>query len=532
MSTTITYKGSTITTVDNETKKLDTAGTWLEDDITVTDVGVDVSDTTATTSDVADGKYFYNANGQKVEGTASIGIAKIVDTPHLAGGTIRQIDVVNSVTLQNQKTVTLTQQNQTITPDEGYDGFKSLNVTSSDVREDLTIPKDVDFVDFDGRLLYSYTAQEFLALTEMPANPTYPGLSPQGWNWTLADAKEYVSQYEALVIGQNYTTYDGKTRIYISIPQYYIDRINGKFEVIVGGSYNFNIDWGDGSALQQKTATNTSGIHNYSLAGDYVITIEMLSEDAMIGRNASWISIVPDQYRMQNLITKIEIGDNITTFGRQPFRRLYNCQSISIPKTLTNFSAPGTAPDGATFCCGKMRGIVFASGTVGKNVNLMGNGSDNPMLTYISVPKTMTNFYIGTYYRQLRKLTLPPLSSGAYIYLYDVHMLTHFIAPGSYTSCRADMCRNTLMRKLIIPATVTSILATAFAYNGYLQQIHLLPETPPTLSNTNAFSSQTSATNTCIFYVPYSSDHSILNAYKTASNWSTFADKMQEQPQT
>lgn len=37
MSTTVTYKGSTLTTVSNETKKLNTAGTWLEGDITITD---------------------------------------------------------------------------------------------------------------------------------------------------------------------------------------------------------------------------------------------------------------------------------------------------------------------------------------------------------------------------------------------------------------------------------------------------------------------------------------------------------------
>ena len=37
MSTTITYKGNALTTVNNETKKLRTAGTWLEDDIFVTD---------------------------------------------------------------------------------------------------------------------------------------------------------------------------------------------------------------------------------------------------------------------------------------------------------------------------------------------------------------------------------------------------------------------------------------------------------------------------------------------------------------
>lgn len=38
MSTTVTYKGATLTTAENQTRTLKTAGTYLEDDITVTDV--------------------------------------------------------------------------------------------------------------------------------------------------------------------------------------------------------------------------------------------------------------------------------------------------------------------------------------------------------------------------------------------------------------------------------------------------------------------------------------------------------------
>lgn len=38
MSTTVTYKGQTLTTVENETKTLQTAGTWVEGDFTLTDV--------------------------------------------------------------------------------------------------------------------------------------------------------------------------------------------------------------------------------------------------------------------------------------------------------------------------------------------------------------------------------------------------------------------------------------------------------------------------------------------------------------
>lgn len=38
MSTTVTYKGNTIATADNDTVTLETAGTWLENDITLEDV--------------------------------------------------------------------------------------------------------------------------------------------------------------------------------------------------------------------------------------------------------------------------------------------------------------------------------------------------------------------------------------------------------------------------------------------------------------------------------------------------------------
>lgn len=41
MSTTVSYKGNTIATVDNNTKTLTTAGTWLEADIVLTDTTID-----------------------------------------------------------------------------------------------------------------------------------------------------------------------------------------------------------------------------------------------------------------------------------------------------------------------------------------------------------------------------------------------------------------------------------------------------------------------------------------------------------
>lgn len=104
MSTTVSYKGNTIATVNNNTKTLTTQGKYLEADVILTDTSggtaaisiidtsdshggtvrtitaLDISDTTAVASDVAQGKYFYTSDGTKTPGSATIGDSAFIVT--------------------------------------------------------------------------------------------------------------------------------------------------------------------------------------------------------------------------------------------------------------------------------------------------------------------------------------------------------------------------------------------------------------------------------------------------------------------
>jgi hypothetical protein len=150
----------------------------------------------------------------------------------------------------------------------------------------------VNFYDYDGSVVYSYTKDEFLALTEMPANPSHEGLTAQGWNYNLTDAKSYVNKYGNLDIGQMYVTSDGKTRIYITLTE---GRISPILQLYLNTNSELDIDWGDDSTHSTFTTTNAgyqNERHNYATAGDYVIAISVTTGSFILQSSSTSVSSI------------------------------------------------------------------------------------------------------------------------------------------------------------------------------------------------------------------------------------------------
>ena len=202
---------------------------------------------------------------------------------------------------------------------------------------------DVNFLDYDGTILHSYTKEQFLALSAMPELPTRAGLICQGWNWTLNDAKEYVTDYGMLNIGTMYVTDDGDTRLYIRIategrmdvPLYWIQTVaNG-----------VSIDWGDGSAIQSVDGTgNVNTTHTYAQPGNYVIRLKVVNNCTLgLGHGSLSYCVMgslSNNGRVYcNMLQAVEIGKNVTSIGTYAFGSCYSLSSVSIPQGVTSINS-------------------------------------------------------------------------------------------------------------------------------------------------------------------------------------------------
>ena len=381
-----------------------------------------------------------------------------------------------------------------------------------------TTPKDVNFYDYDGTLLYSYTLEEAQALAALPDGPTHDRLVFDGWNYSLESVK---SLTRAMNIGAMYSTDDGTTRVYIHLE-------DGRTSPMLGICPNgtVTVDWGDGTEPDTLTGTSLTEvkwtpIHNYASPGDYVIkltvngeaqlygSLESLDELSYILRYSSTADSRNKVY--QNSVLKVEIGADIR-IGPGAFSSCYSLSSVTIPNGVTSIG-PGvfdscyslssvTIPNGVTSIGPGVFDSCYSlsSVTIPDGVTSIGESSFEhcASLSSITIPNSVTSIGPGAFGScfSLSSITIPNSVTS--------------IGPGAFSSCYS-------LSSITIPNSVTSIGPGAFSScYGIAYYDFTALSAVPTLSNTNAFSRIAAD---CEIRVPAT----LAEEWKAATNWATYA---------
>ena len=144
-------------------------------------------------------------------------------------------------------------------------------------------------------------------------------------------------------------------------------------------------------------------------------------------------------------------------------------------------------------------------------------------LTSVTIPNSVTEIGSSAFFdcSVLTSITIPNsvtyIENRAFSYCSG---LTSVTIPNSVTEIGSNAFeRCSSLKSITIPNSITSIGNMAFNKCTGLTSVTIQATTPPTLSNKNAFDN----TNNCPIYVPAES----VNAYKTATNWSSLASRIQ-----
>lgn len=333
----------------------------------------------------------------------------------------------------------------------------------------------------------------------MPGNPSHSGLVAQGWNWSLADAKTYVAKCGRLNVGQMYITKSGDTEMDVRFEP---ERLSPILAICVNGSAT--VDWGDNTTPDSVTGTSlTTRLdvpHTYATAGDYTIRIHVESGEFQFHTSLTYSLLRKNTTLAQNrvytgAIKCVRFGNRVTSIGAYAF---YYCEAMSyvtIPNSVTS---------------------------IGKNAFGYCNELSEITLPYGVMSVGGTAF---AYCYSLSKVSMPASVTSLDDYVFQYCVFSRMPIPNNVTSIGqnafAFCCR---LVNVTIPESVTSIKSKAFNTCGGLAEVHLLSAAPPTLSSTASDCFNVVSAD-CVFYIPAGS----LSAYQSATNWSTFADRMVEE---
>jgi hypothetical protein len=384
---------------------------------------------------------------------------------------------------------TISSKGGTIPSDKNTDNLSTaINSIPSGGPTPEAVEKDVNFYDYDGTRLYSYTQSEFAQLQSLPANPSHEGLTAQGWNWTLSDAQTYVAEYKELEIGQQYKTDDNTIRYYVR----YDDDIYKEMSFKILSTEDTTINWGDNTTSTIEANIETTSTHTYSSIGDYKIVI------STEGTLTMGTGFLPNN-RDKSKVIKVELPDTVEYADVTQLIYDYDSmETINIP-----YKSTPIINSNKTYMFAYARSlkyIVVPSGTP----NLPNNFLDTAdQLKGISLPKSYdvsTRNQIFSHCTQLTRITLPEMNG-----------LGQSVSSFEYCS---------KLNRLTIPSEVKTINSNAFANLRYCYLFDFTHhESVPTLRSTNAFGN---------IYVNYSIvvPDSLYNTWIATSPWnnSTIVD--------
>lgn len=383
--------------------------------------------------------------------------------------------------------------------------------------------KDVNFYDYDGTLVESWTLAELANKTELPENPTHSGLTSQGWNWSLSDLKTYNLPQD---VGQMYVPTDGKTHIIIENTPDFLNPIMG-----LGVNGTATIDWGDGSTPTVITGTNIDTMqdspHTYASAGTYEVTIELgAGSSGKIRGSNTYNQLWKAEYNEpggtranRNYYYQIKAMYLGTGWGKLWLSYLGGLKYVTLPASqsfVSNYMFSG---------CDALEYVTIPSGvTTWDNYVFQYDFS----LKFVSLPNTALTRNKGDYMfancYALEKVHIPPIWGTIpshfceYCYaLKKIIMGTSTVDIGGYSFYNCAR-----LTSVTFPGAVTYMGEQAFGGNtGYLAIVDLSHVTQVPTGNALMFGSVNTYYLTGFeIRVPAS----LESSFKTASNWSTYAD--------
>ncbi len=408
-------------------------------------------------------------------------------------------------------TVTATKQQQIITPSTGKNAITQVTV---EALPKTPTEKAVNFYDYDGTLLYSYSKEEMLQLEKLPPLPTQEGLICQGWNWEYQEVIDYVTKYGICDVGATYSTDNGETRF--------------KFVISSHGTYSptlscrvrkgsVTIDWGDGSEPDILTNETDSSIdmtatHLYPniCPAVYIITV------SYAGTGEYWYLGSPFDSRYCQYITEINFGNDIANITYFSCMRWYSLTTVTLPLAFKTLSSTFRYTYSLKAC------IIPRGCTMASNIF-----QEATALKCVVLPPTVTS--ILTWHganRALRNFLIPEGITTIIQYLASNNAsLVRFIIPDTVTEIQLQAFRGcSSLYSLFVPSSVTQFKQNCFFGSGiyYLDlSSYSNPDNIPTAENTNFL------TDTSEDMVIWVRNQAMLNAFSGATNWSTYASRFQ-----